>query len=392
MEREFPKNVKQIGNVSDEPKIYMEDYVDTYLNQLKEKAVEESVAAVLTGEILKMNGQDVVYIAGALRLSQILVEGSEMMIGEQVWEQLEEEKRTFFSGQDLVGWCLILPGQPMGLHRAINKIQEKYFHRENTVFVWRDAAEAEEIFDANKFGELMQMGGHYIFYEKNPSMQSYMINTRKKIGVTPSEMVEDRAAKDFRSTVREKLEHKEQKQNSRFAYAMSVMLVLIVLVIGVSTINNYDRMESVQTSLEALSQAVNQPEAKTETIPEENDKVEENETTKVDGIDDINDDDTEDSEETNSTLNSVQSEEEDGLSADTSTVPDTMDLSDNNTTEAVAVTDSSDGSYYTVKKGDTLDGISKKMYGTTGHVDEICRLNGLRDGNLIIIGQKLLLP
>ena len=392
MEREFPKNVKQIGNVSDEPKIYMEDYVDTYLNQLKEKAVEEPVAAVLTGEILKMNGQDVVYIAGALKLSQILVEGSEMMIGEQVWEQLEEEKRTFFSGQDLVGWCLILPGQPMGLHRAINKIQEKYFHRENTVFVWRDAAETEEIFYANKFGELMQMGGHYIFYEKNPSMQSYMINTRKKIGVTPSEMVEDRAAKDFRSTVREKLEHKEQKQNSRFAYAMSVMLVLIVLVIGVSTINNYDRMESVQTSLEALSQAVNQPEAKTETIPEENDKVEENETTKVDGIDDINDDDTEDSEETNSTLNSVQIEEEDGLSADTSTVPDTMDLSDNNTTEAVAVTDSSDGSYYTVKKGDTLDGISKKMYGTTGHVDEICRLNGLRDGNLIIIGQKLLLP
>ena len=31
MERQFPKNVRQIGNVSDEPKIYVEDYVDTYL-------------------------------------------------------------------------------------------------------------------------------------------------------------------------------------------------------------------------------------------------------------------------------------------------------------------------------------------------------------------------
>ena len=38
MERQFPKNVKQIGNVCDEPKIYVEDYVDTYLNQLKENA------------------------------------------------------------------------------------------------------------------------------------------------------------------------------------------------------------------------------------------------------------------------------------------------------------------------------------------------------------------
>ena len=35
MERQLPKNVRQIGNVSDNPKIYVEDYVDTYLNQLR---------------------------------------------------------------------------------------------------------------------------------------------------------------------------------------------------------------------------------------------------------------------------------------------------------------------------------------------------------------------
>ncbi len=37
MERQLPKNVRQIGNVSDNPKIYVEDYVDTYLNQLRRK-------------------------------------------------------------------------------------------------------------------------------------------------------------------------------------------------------------------------------------------------------------------------------------------------------------------------------------------------------------------
>ena len=36
MEKQFPKNVRQIGNVCDTPKIYVEDYVDTYLNQIKE--------------------------------------------------------------------------------------------------------------------------------------------------------------------------------------------------------------------------------------------------------------------------------------------------------------------------------------------------------------------
>ena len=32
MERQLPKNVRQIGNVSDSPKIYVEDYVDTFLH------------------------------------------------------------------------------------------------------------------------------------------------------------------------------------------------------------------------------------------------------------------------------------------------------------------------------------------------------------------------
>ena len=31
----------------------------------------------------------------------------------------------------------------------------------------------------------MQMGGHYIYYEKNPNMQNYMIQHNAKIGVTP---------------------------------------------------------------------------------------------------------------------------------------------------------------------------------------------------------------
>ena len=52
----------------------------------------------------------------------------------------------------------------------------------------------------------------------------------------------------------------------------------------------------------------------------------------------------------------------------------------------------SQSDYYTVKKGDTLASISKKTYGDTGHVEAICKMNGLSDGNLIFIGQKLLLP
>ena len=51
----------------------------------------------------------------------------------------------------------------------------------------------------------------------------------------------------------------------------------------------------------------------------------------------------------------------------------------------------SDG-VYTVEEGDTLAIISKKMYGDVDHVEAICKMNGITDGNLIYVGQKLLLP
>ena len=151
MEREFPKNVKQIGNVCDEPKIYVEDYVDTYLNQLRERAQSEPVGAVLTGEILKMDGVDVVYVAGALKLHDIGVEGTEITISDEAWRQMKEEKKRFFSGQDLVGWCLIGEGQPGVLIKGIQKVHGRFFKKNNTVFMWRDAALEEEELYANKF-------------------------------------------------------------------------------------------------------------------------------------------------------------------------------------------------------------------------------------------------
>ena len=51
-----------------------------------------------------------------------------------------------------------------------------------------------------------------------------------------------------------------------------------------------------------------------------------------------------------------------------------------------------EGDYYVVQKGDTLDIISEKIYGTISKTDAIRQKNGLEDGNLIFIGQKLLLP
>ena len=364
MERQFPKNVRQIGNVGDEPKIYVEDYVDIYLNQLQQQAEETPVGVILIGEILKLEGQDVVCISGAMGIRDVRMNGTEIVIEKETFKGLEEERKKYLPSGESVGWCLIENGHPSRQDREIKKIHHRNFGRENTIFVWKDALDKEENFYSYRNGELVEMDGHYIYYEKNPDMQNYMIMTRRQNGATPCELVEDRAAKDFRSAVKSRLEEKE-RQSSRLIYATSALLVVVVLAIGISTVNNFDKMEAVQDSLESLSQSVNKPQSQAKTVSEDQEAVPAGQTIE----------DTETGEE-----DTVEGEQQTAEAS--GTVPDPSTIQEELGKE----------NYYIVEKGDTLDSISVKLYGDTSHVKSICKMNGLSDGNLIYIGQKLLLP
>lgn len=394
MENKFPKNVRQIGNVSDTPKIYVEDYVDTFLNHICEKNDEDAAGAFLIGHTVKQDEQECVYISGAIRMDELETDGQDVLISEETWAKASEERREYFGDAGFIGWFLAIPGRPLVLNQNLIRIHEENFASPNTVLILGDAREQEEAFFAYKYKELMQMSGHYIYYEKNKPMQNYMVSSRKQNCVSPSEAVEDHAAKEFRSLVRERYEIKEQKHSSRAMYAASVLLVLVVLIIGVTTVNNYDKMRSVQSSLDDIrnSFSKNEPEeavaASGTAIAGTDQENQENAETDVKapegqaeaakpeaGKEAKSDEQTTEAEQSSKSGQSEDDEKK--AEADQKNVSTMQEMSED---------------IYIVKKGDTLAKISKQMYGDTSHVDAICRMNGLTDGNLIFIGQKLLLP
>lgn len=356
MERNFPKNVKQIGNVSDTPKVYVEDYVDTFLNELIDKESELVTGAFLTGEKVTLDEKECVFVTGAVKMRELDREKKEPDITKDFLEIAKMECKEYFQGKEIVGWFFATPDRPVTLTKKMLQIHETLFPERNSLFILKDGEGEDQIF-AYKFHDLMKMGGYCIFYEKNPEMQSYMINERRQIGVTPSEVVEDRAAKDFRNTIRGRIELKEQRRESRYVYLTSVLLVVVVLAIGISTMNNYDKINSVQTSIETLSAVMQKDGAGGE-----------------------------DSQQVSAGIaDNAEAEEPDAggeADGDTNMEPQKSTIQE----------ELSDAEYYIVQRGDTLDTISKKLYGTTLEADAICKMNGLEDGNLIFIGQKLLLP
>lgn len=398
MKRQLPKNVRQIGNVSDSSKIYIEDYVDTFFNQLCEKAEQEMLGAFLIGETVQEEDQDYIYVYGAIRMKELLVKGKDFVIGEHVWKDACEKCKEYFGNAEILGWFITGGEHPLEVNHNINKLHQKYFSREKSIFVTKNARDKEEKFYIYKYRDMMECSGHYVYYEKNVEMQNYMIATRKKVGFTPSEIIEDRVTKNFRSLIREKNEKAEQKNHSRLVYGMSTFLVLVIVVIGVTMLNNYDKMQGVQHSLSALNEEESKEkegdiaEVFGENVTSENQE----ESEKSDDVQsaDKPDDGTQADETPEVQTEGEQTTQVDGEQTTQTDGAQTTQASDDQTT----VQDGTDTSIikepktYVVKKGDTLESISREQYGDVTHVNEICKINGLDDGNLIFIGQKLLLP
>ena len=403
MERQLPKNVRQIGNVSDSPKIYVEDYVDTFFAQLCEKcekAGKGPLGAFLVGDIQPGTDEEYVYIYGAIQMHDLKMSGNEYVIDESTWKRAYEDCKQYFEEGEMLGWFVAHPGVPLIPEASTVKLHKKSFPKKNTVFIMKDPVEKDETYYVHKMNDLMEIGGHYTYYEKNPCMQNYMISTRKKNGAFPTETVEDRAAKDFRDMVRKRGERQKGRKSGSLMYAVSACLVLVLIVMGVSMVNSFDRMKSVQSTLDTLAGTTDTVETQ-ETSGTGTAVTEEQSGDGQAGDDQqAESNDAKAANDVQNTDNTVdvgdsQKDQDPELNAGNSTGSDTPDAADSGTADGQALTvtegNGSDG-VYIVEEGDTLAIISRKMYGDVTHVDAICRMNGITDGNLIYVGQKLLLP
>lgn len=427
MERQIPKNVRQIGNVSDSPKIYVEDYVDTFFAQLSDKYrsdPQKPLGAFLIGDFQTYEGEDYVYIYGAIQMQELRVSGMEYLIDDETWKRAYEECKQFFEDGELIGWFVVRDDAEKAPGNSTVKLHKKSFPKKNTVFIICDPQEKEETYYVHKMNDLMEIGGHYTYYEKNPCMQDYMISSRKKNGAVQTEVVEDKAAQNFRDLARKQGRRTRQKHQGNFVYAMSVGLVLVLVIMGVAMLNNFNKIRKAQNQIEEVAGTINtvkdtdnsgssnesndpnggQADGSEDGTADENTGAENENSTAGDDADqgktDSATNQNTDTEKSNS-ASDKKAEGDDGTSkndtdGDASTNSSQAKNSQSDeVVEASAVpsssTNGSDG-VYVVEKGDTLAIISKKMYGDVTHVDAICRMNGLSNGNLIYIGQKLILP
>ena len=412
----IPKNVMQIGTGSPNVKLYMEDYVHTFLERCQGKET-----CLAFGQQEEKDGIRYYLIYGV-------------------------EKETDFRRGNFPYFQKL---------ERIGKIEKK----EAAVRFWTVR------------GEEIQIGGYFIFYEQNEEMQAYMIAEREQS--RPADVEEERvmeaisarrekrkaeAAADAargitasrasapntasgRKTVLSRLgalkaaaptlNAASRKTAFGTAYQARLgstgalfpklcrigCLVLLLVLVGtaLTSVNQYPDMKAVSA---LLAGAVRNTKNETENtspglIVEEtvgwnsSDEMAQSaaldEATQADDAtgaantamdDEVTDNRTADNVMTdNVTADSATADSQNAVATDadaeSSTARQSASASDSfpQVQEALAHPES-----YQVQKGDSLIAISRRFYGTDEKVIEICRLNNIKDPNQIQPGQNILLP
>jgi LysM repeat protein len=365
MERrlELPKNVRQMGEPEDSRKIYMEDYVVTYLKRYANEEQQNRRGAVLLGHSEWMEGIPYLFVESAVAMK-------ELAFGDEMWSELYETMKEYFPEQDILGWFLSVPAYSGEPDEDLVRKHVSYFGGVDKVLMTEDPLDGDEEFYAYENGRLVRQKGYYIYYERNEAMQRYMVDTGDGESIDEKENFDDRAIRSFRTIVQEKKELSGQKRVMTFLYAASTFLVMVVLVIGITLINNYEKMEGLELTLSEISRSLEmqggQPVSSYAVQAEIPEEAAQSEADLAGG----------------EPQDDVQEEPEQDLEQQ-----ETMQQVDESSPAASDIPES-----YIVQKGDTLLGISRKIYGRDDKIDEICSLNDIVDSDRILAGQKLLLP
>ena len=99
----LPKNIRQIGERDQVVKLYVEDYVNTYLKRLYPIGGQTLRVGLLVGEIRKQDGQPYIFVDGALEMEDVAAAGEQVELTENSWKRAYEAMEQMFPRRTVLG-------------------------------------------------------------------------------------------------------------------------------------------------------------------------------------------------------------------------------------------------------------------------------------------------
>ena len=204
----LPNNRKQIGQPQQaEPEVFIEDYAFSYAKGLSERDYTGCVVGVLVGENIESGQGEKLLVRGVLEARDVLRHDT-VCFTEDNWAGIYRDIREYFPGQQIVGWFLGGPGFLLEDEERQKKIQTDNFGGGDKILLKMDSIEKEQKVMFYQEGELKELPGYYIYYEKNTEMQSYMAETYQSVPIAEKTVIPIREHRE--NPVRQNEEYKSK--------------------------------------------------------------------------------------------------------------------------------------------------------------------------------------
>lgn len=424
----LPKNIRQIGERDQIVKLYVEDYVNTYLKRLYPVGGQGLRVGLLLGSIELNDGTPYIFIDGALEMEDV-TEGGKIAFTEISWKKAYQNMEQLFPKRSIQGWFLC--GSPGDDLTPLNywKQHIQYFEGTNKLMYLSNGIEGDETVYITSEDGFYKLRGYSIYYERNQMMQDYMV-LRKDVKRIETD-TNDKVIEEFRKRMDEhKDEATDKHQTAGLLRGMCTAMSVVIVAGGIVMFNNYERMQTMESVIvsaipakaeqllgggqkkggktdsgvivetveagispttavnkETMSNNPPQPQAGEGQTPTEAAVSPETEPGQTKA------EETKESQAKGETGKAI--EQTSAASAETSKAPagESNAQKETNSSPAQPQEAAAPGSrVHVVLEGETLYGISLAEYHTVNKLKEICELNGLEDENKIVAGQKLLLP
>ena len=224
---ELPKYKTQIGMPSGSHKIFIEDYVISYIKQVGKEVPEKKIKIALFGIEKRNEDMKYFFVYGAVCLEWPY--GRDDYFSEQEIEEAENKKRNYFDEYPLIGWCCIE-----------NELQEGLYILQN------------------KHG--MYIEGFHIFYERNEGMLAYLIH--RHVEKKEETVVKEEPVAAYRQLVKTKPVVKKTSSWNKMKTAV-LSAFLLVSAIAILVMNGSIKLSDFQNAIGKAILTMNEKKSQT---------------------------------------------------------------------------------------------------------------------------------
>lgn len=251
----IPGNVRQIGQIQDGYRIYMEDYVSTLLNRISNNTRENSRSIMLFGTIKERNGARYYFIRGAAcSLGQYDVMRENCMNDEER-EHFDRVREEYFLDQQILGWGIVKGELGRLTQEYIEDNILKSVDWEGLLFLEMDRFNCVDRFYICGEPARRACTGYYIYYERNDAMRRMLSEWKTEESTVPANADVDKpkewATGQFRSALNKSSEQNDKKSSGTYAFGM--VAIIAVLVMAIVSINNYERLNGMEKTIDQVA-------------------------------------------------------------------------------------------------------------------------------------------